>query len=146
MLPELSHWTPRGLHLGPRPGIVWVMDHAPRPFTTATPSACKRAWTGGVGLPPLWERYRGIEAVDTAGFHALLRAAGLPEAELRHMGVRPHELAFSDVTYLERAEEVLGRIAWDAEYGAAGRRFGDSPFDAGLAVILGRAVVRAWFS
>lgn len=134
---------------------------APAPFTTDTPSACRAAWTGGVGLPPQWRYYLGIDAVDTAGFHALVRAAGLPEAELLHMGFTAQELRGDTGSYVwrERAVQLLGRIAWDSEYGDGECRAWNSTrakdpgglpacliVDRRAVTRLGTAVVEAWFA
>lgn len=120
---------------------------APAPFTHATPSPCRLAWTGGSDLPPEWRYSAGTSAVDRAGFHALVRAAGLPIAELRRMGFKDSELAegLADVP-VERAARLLGRIAWDAIWGAAGDCWHDASGQQMVALSLGLKAVRAWFT
>lgn len=73
---------------------------------------------------PLWLTLRGTGMVETAGYHELLRRAGLPRAELLHMGASAHSLSVpAQWTPREEATCVLGRIAWDARYGEQGMVF-----------------------
>ncbi len=83
-------------------------------------STCPAAWHGGLHCLPIeWRHYPAIAAVDRAGLHALLRSYGLPYAELRYMA-GPYASVLNDrgaLAYVEAADLLLGRIAWDRHYG-----------------------------
>lgn len=88
---------------------------------------------------PLWTA-KTTGFVETAGYHELLRRAGLPRAELLHMGASAHSLSVP-AQWTPRAEAacVLGRAAWDARYGEQGQVFQAS--DTTEAMSLGLQVI-----
>lgn len=113
------------------------------PFTQPLrTSTCKAAWRGGKRGPASWASTPAW--LSRSGVHTLLRAAGLPRAELLHMGatdemLRPasEPLRFADVVPL------LGRIVWDV-YMHNGEE--TEPISDRLACELGAAVIEEWFS
>lgn len=68
-----------------------------------------------------------MDVVDAACVRALLTAAKLPEAELLHMGCPPWLLEPRPVRggFVPAcvAARLLGRIVWDSEHGARGRKW-----------------------
>lgn len=103
-----------------------------------TPS-CPAAWRGGKRGPPSFCRYEGAW-ITRSGVHALLRAAGLPRAELLHMGATRELLANSGAPLdAAKAAPLLGRIVADsaAHYGH------ETP---GTCAEIGAAVIEEWFS
>jgi hypothetical protein len=118
-------------------------------------SSCPAAWHGGVRTRPTFRRHPNLPpamapALDAAGVHALLRAAGLPEAELRHMGAGRAVLEPETPWIAERlALELLGRIAFDAEAAIGGVGWGYAWLGDGAqrarAAQLGAQAVRRWF-
>lgn len=85
------------------------------PFDDLTESPCRLAWHGGLRRAPTWARDPELLLLDTAGVHVLLRAAGLPRAELLHMGWREWALSASaPATISERlVAPLLGRAVLD---------------------------------
>lgn len=112
------------------------------------PSTDQFAWLGGVWSTPVWRRWLAIDSVDRAGFHAILRWAGLPEAELRFMSLG-YSTALSERGSLvpcEAAAYLLGRIAWDMVYGdRCGTAFDGSAEQTSLVYAMGRQVLDRWF-
>lgn len=93
----------------------------PSPFTAPLSTAWRTdpfAWKGGKHRQPTWLKLPGkrAPALDTAGVHALLRAACLPRAELLHMGWLDRELAPDADLWLSehRVVPLLGHIWHDA--------------------------------
>lgn len=86
---------------------------APAPFD-ALREPDPEGWRGGRKAPPAWRRNATGE-VDAAGFHALLRSAGLPRAELLHMGCPAWALDRSGPLWipLMTAAPLLGKIVLD---------------------------------
>lgn len=100
------------------------------------------AWVGGVRRRATWRR-RG-KYLDCAGFHKLLRAAQLPRPELEHMAGGLALLERADWVPEKAATWMLGRIAWDARWGAQGESWTRSEWDY-LTLALGAAVVAEFF-
>lgn len=119
------------------------------PFTVPLPvPSCPLAWRPPpfpLPVAPRWEHDRATDAVDLGGVQRLLAAAGLPAAELLHMGCPRHWLASSAPPWLpvEYVVPLLGRAAWDAERGNAGAVW--SCDDAKHAWALGKQIVQEWF-
>lgn len=107
-----------------------------------TESECRLAWRGGLRRPPTWARDPALLLVDTAGVHALLRAAGLPREELLHMGWGAWALGPSaPLTISERVvAPLLGRVVLDTRHGAPWTQ--DMLRDATAA---GQLVLERWF-
>lgn len=106
------------------------------------------AWRAEPTPAPTWCRWTehpGIDAVDAGGVRALLTAAGLPEAELLHMGCPPWLLEPRPVrggfVPARVAARLLGRIAWDSEHGARGRKWRGSAEQASWAKRVGAAII-----
>ncbi len=112
---------------------------------TPPESTCPAAWHGGLRTEPLWARWGRLRCIDRAGYHALLRAAGLPYAELRRMAGDGSAYLSERGTLvpLEAAELLLGRIAWDHWYGERGIAFHEDAVP--TADAMGADQVRAWF-
>lgn len=107
---------------------------------------CRLAWRGGSRIAPSWCYWQLIAAVDGVGFHALVRAAGLPRAELIHMGATPELLSSSSrpVT-IEHAAPLLGRIELDREYDSTGGHYADIQHEQAYALQLGLSVIARHF-
>ena len=114
------------------------------PFDSLIKERDPYAWYGGVRRKPTWQRRPGL--IDRAGFHALLRAAQLPIAELRHMGASDEMLAKGTWVEESGAIMLLGRIAWDASWGIEGSVWTDSPLHRAHAAGMGRKIIEEFFT
>lgn len=116
----------------------------PHPLDYRTPPC---AWQGGFHRPPTWVRVRFNGALDAAGVHLLLRASGLPRAELLHMGAPAWLLDPGCLPYVpeEIVLPLLGRIVWDATFGEEGCVWTECSVDRHAAVHHGRVVIKRWF-
>lgn len=116
------------------------------PFDDLTESLCPLAWHGGLRRPPTWARDPELLLLDTASVHVLLRAAGLPRAELMFMGWGDWALSASaPATISERlVAPLLGRIVLDASMGSAiGLAWSDAQFS--VATAAGQRVLERYF-
>lgn len=100
------------------------------PFDQLDRTRIDDAWVGGVRRAPTWHRSVNGD-LDRAGFHALVRSAQLPLAELVHMGaiLEPGELLDRSGGWVDAADAalLLRRIAWDAVHGNAGEIWVGAP-------------------
>lgn len=99
---------------------------------------CPVAWRGGKRGPPSFSRLGDM--VSRSGVHELIRAAGLPRAELLHMGATVELLANSSWPLaVADVAPLLGRIAADS-----GAHYGhDTP---GTCSEIGAAIIEEWFT
>lgn len=110
------------------------------------------AWRAEPAPEPTWRRWTepdSTDVVDAAGVRALLTAAELPEAELLHMGCPPWLLEPRPVrggfVPARDGAKLLGRIIWDREHGARGRKWRGSAEQASWARRLGSAAIAERF-
>jgi hypothetical protein len=102
------------------------------------------AWSDGQRDGTWW---RAINTIDRGGVHALLRAAGLPEAELLHMGASRAMLRpGSDPLPMKWVAPLLGRIVLDRQFDQHGGRFQSNCGSRVQVKLLGMQVIEEWFT
>jgi hypothetical protein len=115
------------------------------PFTRPLPTpTCPMAWSDGHWDATWW---RATNTIDRGGVHALLRAAGLPEAELLHMGASRAMLRpGSDPLPMKWVAPLLGRIVLDRQFDQHGGRFQSNCGSRVQVKLLGMQVIEEWFT
>jgi hypothetical protein len=102
------------------------------------------AWSDGQRDGTWW---RAINTIDRGGVHALLRAAGLPEAELLHMGASRAMLRpGSDPLPMKWVAPLLGRIVLDRQFDEHGGHFQSNCGSRVQVKLLGMQVIEEWFT